>query len=242
MEEKVLAIIPARSGSKGIKNKNIKELNEKPLISYTIEVARESEIFEDIVVSTDSEKYAEISKEYGAIVPFLREEKLSSDTASSLDVILDVLEKMEKLGKRYETLVLLQPTSPLRTVENLKEAYNLYLKNKANAVVSVCEMEHSPLWSNILPIDNKMDGFLKKIGNKNRQQLEKYYRINGAIYIANIEYFKRYKDFYYKNSYAYIMSRENSIDIDEEIDFKIAEFLMKEKGNKNDWTNKKTIW
>ncbi|MCF2700356.1 acylneuraminate cytidylyltransferase family protein [Fusobacterium mortiferum] len=234
MEEKVLAIIPARSGSKGIKNKNIKELNEKPLISYTIEVARESEIFEDIVVSTDSEKYAEISKEYGAIVPFLREEKLSSDTASSLDVILDVLEKMEKLGKRYETLVLLQPTSPLRTVENLKEAYNLYLKNKANAVVSVCEMEHSPLWSNILPIDNKMDGFLKKIGNKNRQQLEKYYRINGAIYIANIEYFKRYKDFYYKNSYAYIMSRENSIDIDEEIDFKIAEFLMKEKGNKND--------
>lgn len=234
MEEKVLAIIPARSGSKGIKNKNIKELNEKPLISYTIEVARESEIFEDIVVSTDSEKYAEISKEYGAIVPFLREEKLSSDIASSLDVILDVLEKMEKLGKRYETLVLLQPTSPLRTVENLKEAYNLYLKNKANAVVSVCEMEHSPLWSNILPIDNKMDGFLKKIGNKNRQQLEKYYRINGAIYIANIEYFKRYKDFYYKNSYAYIMSRENSIDIDEEIDFKIAEFLMKEKGNKND--------
>lgn len=234
MEEKVLAIIPARSGSKGIKNKNIKELNEKPLISYTIEVARESEIFEDIVVSTDSEKYAEISKEYGAIVPFLREEKLSSDTASSLDMILDVLEKMEKLGKRYETLVLLQPTSPLRTVENLKEAYNLYLKNKANAVVSVCEMEHSPLWSNILPIDNKMDGFLKKIGNKNRQQLEKYYRINGAIYIANIEYFKRYKDFYYKNSYAYIMSRENSIDIDEEIDFKIAEFLMKEKGNKND--------
>jgi len=234
MEEKVLAIIPARSGSKGIKNKNIKELNKKPLIAYTIEVARKSEIFEDIVVSTDSEKYAEISKEYGAIVPFLREEKLSSDTASSLDVILDVLEKMEKLGKRYETLVLLQPTSPLRTVENLKEAYNLYLKNKANAVVSVCEMEHSPLWSNILPIDNKMDGFLKKIGNKNRQQLEKYYRINGAIYIANIEYFKRYKDFYYKNSYAYIMSRENSIDIDEEIDFKIAEFLMKEKGNKND--------
>lgn len=234
MKEKVLAIIPARSGSKGIKDKNIRELNGKPLIAYTIEVARESNLFEDIVVSTDSEKYAKISKEYGAVVPFLREEKLSSDTASSLDVILDVLEKMEKLGKRYETLVLLQPTSPLRTVENLKEAYNLYLKNKANAVVSVCEMEHSPLWSNILPIDNKMDGFLKKIGNKNRQQLEKYYRINGAVYIANTEYFRKYKDFYYENSYAYIMPRENSIDIDEEIDFKIAEFLMKEKGNKND--------
>lgn len=229
MEEKVLAIIPARSGSKGIKDKNIRELNGKPLIAYTIEVARESEIFEDIVVSTDSEKYAEISKEYGAIVPFLREENLSTDTASSLDVILDVLEKMEKLGKKYETLILLQPTSPLRTVEDLKEAYNLYLKNKANAVVSVCEMEHSPLWSNTLPLDNKMDGFLKNIGNKNRQQLDKYYRINGAIYISNVEYFKRYKDFYYENSYAYIMSRENSIDIDEEIDFKIAEYLIKEK-------------
>lgn len=235
MKEKILAIIPARSGSKGIKDKNIRELNGKPLIAYTIEVARESNLFEDIVVSTDSEKYAEISKEYGAIVPFLREENLSTDTASSLDVILDVLEKMERLGKKYETIILLQPTSPLRTVEDLKEAYNLYLNKKANAVISVCEMEHSPLWSNTLSLDNKMDGFLKNIGNTNRQQLEKYYRINGAIYIANIEYFKKYKNFYYENSYAYIMSRENSIDIDEEIDLKITEYLFNErKREKND--------
>lgn len=240
MKEKNLAIIPARSGSKGIKDKNIKELNGKPLIAYTIEVARKSKIFEDIVVSTDSEKYADISKKYGALVPFLREEKLSGDQASSLDVILDVLEKMKQLGKEYDTLILLQPTSPLRTEEDLKQAYEFYLEKKASAVVSVCEMEHSPLWANTLPLSKKIDNFLRDIGNKNRQQLEKYYRINGAIYIVNVEYFKKYKNFYQEDSYAYIMSRENSIDIDEEIDFKIAEYLIKEK-EKNDKTNKKII-
>lgn len=235
-----LAIIPARSGSKGIKDKNVKELNGKPLIAYTIEVARKSKIFEDIVVSTDSEKYADISKKYGALVPFLREEKLSGDQASSLDVILDVLEKMKQLGKEYDTLILLQPTSPLRTEEDLKQAYEFYLEKKASAVVSVCEMEHSPLWANTLPPSKKIDNFLRDIGNKNRQQLEKYYRVNGAIYIVNVEYFKKYKNFYQEDSYAYIMSRENSIDIDEEIDFKIAEYLIKEK-EKNDKTNKKII-
>lgn len=240
MKEKILAIIPARSGSKGIKDKNIKELNGKPLIAYTIEVARKSKIFEDIVVSTDSEKYADISKKYGALVPFLREEKLSGDQASSLDVILDVLEKMKQLGKEYDTLILLQPTSPLRTEEDLKQAYEFYLEKKASAVVSVCEMEHSPLWANTLPPSKKIDNFLRDIGNKNRQQLEKYYRVNGAVYIVNVEYFKKYKNFYQEDSYAYIMSRENSIDIDEDIDFKIAEYLIKEK-EKNDKTNKKII-
>lgn len=226
MEEKILAIIPARSGSKGLKDKNIKDLNGKPLIAHTIEVAKKSNLFLDIIVSTDSEKYAEISRKYGAIVPFLRSEELSSDTASSTDVILDVLKKMEDLGKKYDSFILLQPTSPLRTIKDLQGAYKLYQEKRANAVISVCEMEHSPLWANTLSEDMSMDNFLNKESNKIRQKLDTYYRINGAIYISNTEYFIKHKNFYYEKSYAYIMSKKNSIDIDDEYDFKIAEYLI----------------
>lgn len=124
----------------------------------------------------------------------------------------------------------MQPTSPLRTEKNIIEAYKMYLEKKANSVVSVCEMEHSPLWANSLNEERRMDSFLKGIDvNGNRQELEIYYRINGALYIANVEYFKKYQDFYYKDSYAYIMEKENSIDIDDELDFKIAEYLIKNK-------------
>ncbi|MCI6033937.1 acylneuraminate cytidylyltransferase family protein [Fusobacterium varium] len=225
MKEKILAIIPARSGSKGLKDKNIKMMNGKPLIAYTIEVAKKSKIFEDIIISTDSEKYAEIVKKYGGSVPYLRDKKLANDNAKSSDVILDILNRVEK---RYDSFIMLQPTSPLRTEKNIMEAYKMYLEKKANSVVSVCEMEHSPLWANILNEEKRMDSFLRGIDvNGNRQELETYYRINGALYIANVEYFKKYQNFYYKDSYAYIMEKENSIDIDDELDFKIAEYLIK---------------
>lgn len=227
MKEKTLAIIPARSGSKGLKDKNIKMMNGKPMIAYTIEAAQNSKIFEDIIISTDSEKYAEIAKKYGGSVPYLRDKKLANDNAKSSDVILDILNRVEK---KYDSFIMLQPTSPLRTEKNIIEAYKMYLEKKANSVVSVCEMEHSPLWANILNEERRMDSFLKGIDvNKNRQELETYYRINGALYIANVEYFKKYQDFYYKDSYAYIMEKENSIDIDDELDFKIAEYLIKNK-------------
>ena len=225
MKEKILAIIPARSGSKGLKDKNIKMMNGKPMIAYTIEAAQNSKIFEDIIISTDSEKYAEIAKKYGGSVPCLRDKKLANDNAKSSDVILDILNRVEK---KYDLFILLQPTSPLRTEKNIIEAYKMYLEKKANSVVSVCEMEHSPLWANILNEERRMDSFLKGIDvNKNRQELETYYRINGALYIANVEYFKKYQNFYYKDSYAYVMKKENSIDIDDELDFKIAEYLIK---------------
>lgn len=225
MKEKILAIIPARSGSKGLKDKNIKMMNGKPMIAYTIEAAQNSKIFEDIIISTDSEKYAEIAKKYGGSVPCLRDKKLANDNAKSSDVILDILNRVEK---KYDSFIMLQPTSPLRTEKNIIEAYKMYLEKKANSVVSVCEMEHSPLWANTLNEEKRMDSFLKGIAvNRNRQELETYYRINGALYIANVEYFKRYQDFYHKDSYAYVMEKENSIDIDDELDFKIAEYLIK---------------
>lgn len=229
MKDKILAIIPARSGSKGLKDKNIKILNGKPLIAYTIEAAIKSSIFADIIVSTDSEEYARISKEYGAIVPFLREEALSNDKASTVDVIMDVFTKMKLFGKEYDSFVLLQPTSPLRTERNIIEAYNLFVRKNANSVVSVCEVDHNPLLSNTLEADLSLDNFIKKENNIRRQDLGKYFRLNGAIYIAKVDYYLKYKNFYEKDSYAYIMDKRNSVDIDDEIDFKLAEILTKER-------------
>lgn len=228
--DKILAIIPARSGSKGLKNKNIKLLNGKHLIGYTIEAAIKSNIFTDIIVSTDSEEYAEISKVYGAKVPFLRSKELSSDTASSIDVIIDAINKMENLGKKYDYFMLLQPTSPLRTEKNIKESFELLKKKKANSIISVCEVDHSPLISNVLPENLSLVNFLEKAKNIRRQDMPKYYRINGAIYLCKVDWFLKYKDMYKEKSYAYIMDKKYSIDIDDEIDFKLAEILINEIG------------
>lgn len=149
-----LAIIPARSGSKGLKDKNIKLLNGKPMISYSIEAAKDAGIYSHIFVSTDSEKYGAIAEEYGAEVPFYRSARNASDMASSWDVVKEVLLKYKKLGVDFDTFTLLQPTSPLRDSRDIQSAYSLLIEKNAIAVISVCEMEHSPLWSNTLPEDD----------------------------------------------------------------------------------------
>ncbi|MFW6029918.1 MAG: cytidylyltransferase domain-containing protein [Halanaerobiales bacterium] len=228
MKDKILAIIPARSGSKGLKDKNIKNLHGKPLIAYTIEVAIASGIFETIIVTTDSKEYADIAIQYGAEVPFLRSEELSSDTTSSKEVIIDAISKMNCRGYYYDYFMLLQPTSPLRTVENIKESYDLLVKRKANSVVSVCKVDHSPLLSNILDETLLLDNFLKKFNNKRRQDLPQYYRINGAIYLSKVDYYLKFQDFYKRNSIAYIMNKKESVDVDDIYDFKLAEILIKE--------------
>ena len=224
-----IAIIPARSGAKGLKDKNIKELCAKPLIAYSIEAALESGCFDEVMVSTDSELYAEIAQQCGASVPFLRSEATSSDTASSWDMVEEVLEGYLKLGREFDTFCLLQPTSPLRTAEDIKRAYQLYEEKASFAVVSVCEAEHSPLWCGHLPESKEFDNFIDVEGMKQRQAGGKFYRLNGAIYIVNIERFKTDRFLYQKGSYAYIMRQDQSVDIDTDIDFQIAELLMKRK-------------
>jgi len=146
MKGRHLAIIPARSGSKGLKDKNIKLLNGKPMIDYTIEAALNSGIYEDIIVSTDSEVYANIAKECGANVPFLRPNFLSNDAATTVDVIEYTINKLKNSGKEYEYISILQPTSPLRTADHIKEANELLFNKGGNSVISVCEVDHSPLW------------------------------------------------------------------------------------------------
>lgn len=222
-----IAIITARSGSKGLPDKNIKILNGKPLIYYSIDAAKKSGMFDEIMVSTDSEYYAAIAKSCGASVPFLRSEKMSGDQASSWDTVREVLEEYKKLGQEFDTVALLQPTSPLRQAWHIKEGYEMLHAKQANAIVGVAPMEHSPLWSNVLPADNSMKNFFREeICNKPRQELEQYYRVNGALYIVRVRILFDNGNIYEDGCYAYKMESQYSVDIDSDVDFKIAQILM----------------
>lgn len=224
---KNIAIIPARSGSKGLPDKNIKCINNKPLIAYSIEAAMKSKLFIEIMVSTDSIEYADLAMKYGAKVPFLRSNETSNDVAGSWDVVKEVLQCYEKANMRFDTVTLLQPTSPLRTEKHIIKAFQLMIEKNADSITSVCEMEHSPLWSNVLPSSLSMKEFENKyVLNKGRQQLPLYYRINGAIYIRKINYINSQINLEYENPYAFIMEQKESIDIDSELDFQLAEFLL----------------
>jgi len=226
----ILGLIPARGGSKGLPRKNIKPLLGKPLIAWTIEQALASKYLDRIVASTDDEKIAEISKKYGAEVPFIRPKKLAEDNAKGIDVVLHVIDWFRENDKRkqYDLIMLLQPTSPLRTKEDIDKTIEYLFFKEAKAIVSVCEVDHHPLWANTLPEDGCMKNFIRQeIINKNRQELPVFYRLNGAIYLAYCNYIKQCKSFIGKETFAYIMPKERSVDIDDEIDFELAQILMK---------------
>ncbi len=221
------AFIPARSGSKGLKDKNIKELCGKPLLAYSIEAAKESGKFDVIHVSTDSEEYADIARRYGADVPFLRTKELASDTASSRDAVLYSLEEYKKRGEEFDRMMVLQPTSPLRTVDDIVNAYNTFEKKNANTVISVCEVDHPPMWSNILTDDGNMVHFAETDKENRRQDLAQYYRLNGAIFLSKVDYYLKETSLYKEKCFAYIMPKERSVDIDDAFDFFMAESIMK---------------
>ena len=223
-----IAIIPARSGSKGLKDKNIKELNGKPLIAYSIEAAIKSNMFDKVFVSTDSQKYADIAIKYGADASFLRSEKNSSDIADSWDVVREVVDVLKNKGKKYDEVMLLQATSPLRTSQDIINAIDILHKRQANAVVSLTECNHSPIWCNTLPEDNSMDGFERtEYMGLPRQALPVFYRYNGAIYLVTNKELYNKEHMLERGCYAYIMPQNRSIDIDTDLDFLIAETLMK---------------
>ena len=229
-DKKILALIPARGGSKGLPRKNIKPLLGKPLIAWTVEQAKNSKYIDKVVVSTDDEEIAEISKKYGAEVPFLRPKELARDDSPTIDAIIHAINWFEERGEFFDILILLQPTSPLRTTEDIDNAIELFLNNKdALSLISVKENEHPPFWS--LEIENK---FLKPLFGeeyfkKRRQELPKSYMPNGAIFISYVDILKKYKTFYTPKTIAYIMPPERSIDIDNEFDFLLAEFILKNK-------------
>lgn len=224
---KNIAIITARSGSKGLKDKNIKLMNGKPLMAYSIDAAKASGLFDEIMVSTDSQKYADIAVEYGASVPFLRSAENSSDNASSWDTVLEVIRRYRDVDRRFDTVCLLQPTSPLRTGEDIAGAYKVFQEKNVNAVTSVCEVDHSPLWTMTLDEDMMLTEFRKRNIDAPRQKLDTYYRINGAVYIRQIEYNDDNIVLEDDRECAYIMDKRKSVDIDDALDFAIGEFLLR---------------
>lgn len=224
---KKIAIIPARSGSKGLVNKNILMLLDKPILAYTIEAAIQSEKFIKVIVSTDSLEYKEIAEKYGAEV-VMRGEELSNDSATSYMVIKDVLEK--DLGIEYDYFMLLQPTSPFRNYQHINESIEKFEKNISNYDFLVSMTETSKTSTLIKPIeeDESLKHYDLDFSNYKRQNYKEYYP-NGAIFIGkNKEYLER-KHFFGKKSLAYFMNKADSIDIDDRLDFEFAILLMNMK-------------
>ena len=227
MKNEILAIIPARGGSKGIPRKNIRLLARKPLIAYSIEASLKSKYIDRVVVSTEDEEIAEISKRYEAEV-IERPKEVARDDSPTIDAIFHALEVL-KAEENYEPdiAILLQPTSPLRNAEDIDSAIELFLNADCESVVSVCEFKHSPYWCFVIE-----GGYLKSLFGdeylrRRRQDLEKVYMPNGAIYISTPENLRIYKSFYCPRTIPYIMPPERSIDIDNEVDLMLAELLMK---------------
>jgi CMP-N-acetylneuraminic acid synthetase len=222
-----LAVIPARGGSKRLPRKNVLDLAGKPLIAWTIEASRHSSYIDKTLVSSDDDEILSIAEAYSADI-LRRPSELASDTSSSFDAIRHAIESS---AQQYDYLVLLQPTSPLRDKNNINATIELLEQKKADAIISVCEMEHSPLWANTLPNDGAMDNFLRnELINQRSQDLPKHYRLNGAIYICKIDRLLEEGSFFIKdNIFSYIMETEKSIDIDSSSDFSFAQWKMENR-------------
>ena len=228
--KRILGLIPARGGSKGVPGKNIKLLAGKPLIAWTIKQAKSSKYIDEVIVSTDDEEIRDISRKCGAEVPFLRPKELAQDNSKIVDVILHLVEWFDTNNEKFDMIAMLQPTSPLRSPRDINTAVELLFTKNAQAIISMCEVEHNPLWVNTLPGNRCLKDFLKEEAvNKNRQELRTFYWPNGAIYLFYCDYIRRQRSFWGNETYAYIMPRERSIDIDDEIDFEFAELLLKNR-------------
>lgn len=221
-----IAIIPARSGSKGLKDKNIIDLCGKPLISYSIEAALKSGLFERVIVSTDSEIYGEISEKYGAEVLY-RDETLSNDKATTFMVIEDIF---RKINQKIDYFVLLQPTSPMRTEKHVIEACEKFENNiqKYDFLVSVKEAEHSAVLVKPIEDDDSLKHFDTDFSNYRRQSYKEY-SPNGAIFIGKPDAYLKRKHFFGDKSIAYKMSDVDSVDIDNVLDYELACICMSKR-------------
>jgi len=226
----MVAIIPARGGSKGLPGKNIKMLLDKPLIAYTIQAALNSSAVHRVIVSTDSEEIAEVSRQYGGEVPFMRPDYLATDNSIAIDTYIYTIEKMKNdFQEEVEDFIVLLPTCPFRSENEINEAVSLFKEKKADSVISYTPEHHPVSWHRYLDHDGCiLSSDSEKLSN--RQDNEVSYYPNGAIYVFRRELILNGK--YYSNkSYAYVMNRHLSVDIDTQEDFDYAEYLIKKKNN-----------
>lgn len=231
---KILCTICARGGSKGVKNKNIKEINCKPLIAYTIEQAKKSKLFEHIVISTDSDDIAKIAQEYGAEVFFKRSAEMASDAAGKLDVIRDAFVRSEEhYNTNFDYLIDLDATAPLRNVEDIVNSFNQFVKNDNDNLITAMPGRRSPYF-NLVEQDKNGKVYLSKTLDEaivRRQDAPKSFDMNASIYIWKRDVILNKSTLFLENTGLYVMPEERSIDIDTELDYKFVEFMMKEQLN-----------
>lgn len=225
----MLAIIPARGGSKGLPGKNIKLLCGKPLIAHTIEAAMAAKTVDRIIVSTDDPEIAQIAHQYDVEIPFMRPKELAQDNSLAIDAYIYTIDRLNReFNNNYKEFVLLQPTSPLRIAQDIDNAVELFFQKKADSVISCAVLSHPMEWVCNINDDGVMQRLKEGDGKimKNRQDSKRYYMLNGAVYVFNYFLLKEKYTYYSDKTYAYVMPPERSIDIDTELDFKFAEFLM----------------
>ncbi len=228
MNNRILAIIPARAGSKGIKDKNIKAVNKKPLIYWTIREAKKVASIKKLIVSTDSKKIANIARKYGAAVPFIRPKKYAMDNTLGVKTVLHALSNLDH--QNFDYILLLQPTSPLRVAKDINGIIKFVLKNNLKSAVSVSIVKDHPELIYNLSKSNKITKSFKQYNSvKIRQRYKKLYKINGALYMAQKKWLLKNKDFLKKDTYGYVMPYERSIDIDEIQDLKLAELILRSR-------------
>lgn len=228
-QKKILALIPARGGSKGLPRKNILNISGKPLLYWTIKAAQSSIYIDRIILSSEDDEIMKIAADFNCEVPFKRPINLAKDNTSSIAVINHALVAI-KAANEFSILILLQPTSPLRTSYHIDEAIETLIKGPGKAIVSVSKSEHPPFWSNTLPDNFNMGKFIQSnIKHKPRQSLPTYYQLNGAIFLAYINYFTNIQGFFGSETYAYLMDKRSSIDIDDTLDFEMAEYLLRKQ-------------
>jgi len=225
LEKTILALIPARGGSKGIKGKNIIDLQGKPLISYTIDAALKSSYIDRTVVTTDSEIIANVSRDYGADVPFLRPEELASDTAKTIDVVLHAINTLNSNSNQYDVLILLQPTQPLRDTNDIDRAIEYFFSNDMKGLTSVSPVDDNPILIRTINEKGELSSLLGLNSTCRRQDMDQYYRVNGCIYINKIDEISKETSFN-DNPIGYIMQPSHSVDIDELKDLVLAEYYL----------------
>ena len=227
-----LAIIPARGGSKGLPRKNLLRLSGKPLIAHTIEAARVARSLQRIVVSTESPEIAEVGRQYGAEVPFLRPAELAGDETPTLPVLQHVLAQLEATeGCTPDIVVLLQPTSPLRRAEDIDRAVDLLERSGADSVVSLCAAEHHPAWMRRLEGDRVLPFLENGPEYTRRQDMPPVYRLNGAVYITRRRILMEENRILGQDTRGLVMDAESSVDIDTLFDLKVADLIMQERRN-----------
>lgn len=227
---KILMLIPARGGSKRLPRKNVLPLAGKPLICWTIEAALEAKLNARIMVTSDDEEILDIARQYEAegIIVYRRPSELASDTASTVDVVIDAINEEKNNGHNPDSVILLQPTSPLRTPEDIMNTLSVFKEGGCrDTAVSICEVDHPVSWTGTLNNNSEFEWLVHR--SQLRQEYKKGYRLNGAVYAFSADITSSNKTIYTAIVKASVMPKERSLDIDELLDFKICEMLLSEK-------------